>query len=145
MLRRFFLIDDDVDDSELFMEALTEIDPAIICYHAFDGQTALEKLRQHEISDPDIIFLDINMPGMNGWQFLSSLKKEDALRHIPVVMYSTSSAKRDYDIARVMGALCFLTKPSDYKALKSVLGQITQSQSTDQLPVIAASSNEARH
>jgi CheY-like chemotaxis protein len=127
MIKRFFLIDDDADDVELFMEALAETSPSDVCYHAIDGQEALDKLNNHEIDPPDIIFLDINMPGMNGWQCLRLLKSSDTYKDIPVVMYSTSSTKRDKDIALNLGAQSFLTKPADYQDLKKLLMLLTQS------------------
>jgi CheY-like chemotaxis protein len=88
---RFLLIDDDTDDWELFSEALAAVDPIIVCHHATGGADAFNRLRNREFSTPDIIFLDINMPVMDGWQFLTQLKSEEALRHIPVIIYSTSS------------------------------------------------------
>jgi len=123
---RFLLIDDDTDDRELFSEALAAVDPVIICDQATDGAEAFSLLRNNLISAPDIIFLDINMPVMNGWQFLSSLKKEEGLRDIPVIMYSTSSNSKDKRIANEMGALCFITKPHAFPKLQSMLGVVAR-------------------
>jgi len=124
MKTRFLLIDDDRDDRELFCEALATVDPVIGCDQATDGAEALDLLRKKEIAEPDIIFLDINMPGMNGWQFLSKLKSEEAYKHIPVIMYSTSSNVRDRRIADEMGALCFITKPHAFRVLRELLGVV---------------------
>ena len=121
---RFLLIDDDMDDRELFSEALAAVDPVIICELATDGAEAFIRLRNREISAPDIIFLDLNMPVMNGWQFLSLLKSEEAFRHIPVIVYSTSSNKKDKRIADEMGALCFVTKPHAFRVLQDMLGVV---------------------
>ncbi|SRR5258708_368818 len=123
---RFLLIDDDTDDRELFSEALAAVDPVIICDQATDGAEAFSRLRNKEISHPDIIFLDINMPVMNGWQFLSKLKSEDAFRHIPVIVYSTSSALKDKRIADEMGALCFITKPHAFRLLQDLLDVVAR-------------------
>src|ERR1700742_4342006 len=95
MKPRFLLIDDDTDDRELFSEALATVDPVIVCDQATDGAEALDRLIKREISEPDIIFLDINMPVMNGWQFLTKLKSVEKYRHIPVIVYSTSSNQKD--------------------------------------------------
>ncbi len=124
MAKRFLLVDDDLDDTGLFSEALHEIDPAIICYVEHNGKAALDKLHNKEFYTPDIVFIDINMPGMNGWQFLKELKKEPAFQNIPVMMYSTSSYAGDADRAIDLGALCFFTKPSDYNVLKEILKAI---------------------
>lgn len=118
MVKKILLIDDDADDRELFCDALSEIDPQIICYTATGGYKALEKLDHQEIIIPDIIFIDINMPGMNGWQCISVLKEQESYKHIPMIMYSTTSHTEDIEKAQSMGALCFFTKPSNFKELK---------------------------
>lgn len=124
MYRTILLIDDDADDAELFQEAIREIDGAVDCYVAADAEDALRQLQHFSAKRPDLIFLDINMPGMNGWQCLTQLKSDTRLREIPVIIYSTSSAQRDRDIAAGLKALGFLTKPSDYKELKRMLKSI---------------------
>src|SRR5882762_9611818 len=103
LIIRFLLIDDDTDDRELFSEALATVDPVIVCDQATDGAEALDRLRRSELCEPDIIFLDINMPVMNGWQFLTKLKSEEKYKHIPVIVYSTSSNQKDKRIADEMG------------------------------------------
>lgn len=125
MVTIFLLIDDDPDDRDLFCEALYEIDPQIICYAASSGRKALELLEREDVARPDIIFLDLNMPKMNGWQCLSLLK-EQTCQSIPVILYSTTSHIEDLHKVPGSGALCFYTKPNDYKTLKVSLAQVTQ-------------------
>lgn len=122
MNKRFLVIDDDSDDRELFSEALASVDPAIVCDQATDGAEALKRLTTQEIDQPDIVFLDINMPVMNGWQFLTLLKSEDRYKDIPVIVYTTSSNLKDKLIADDLGALCFITKPHAFGRLKNMLG-----------------------
>lgn len=117
----FLLADDDADDTALFLEALEQVDPSIICYCATDGRQTWEILDNEEMEEPKIIFLDINMPGMNGWDCLTKLKDTQEYKHIPVMMYSTSSHQRDADMSLDLGALCFFTKPSDFTELKNLL------------------------
>jgi CheY-like chemotaxis protein len=117
----FLLADDDADDKSLFCEALSEIDPAIVCHTASDGKEALTILTEKQIKKPSIIFLDINMPIMDGWQCLGKLKENTDHKDIPVIMYSTSSYQRDIEFALESGAFCFFTKPSDYRELKNIL------------------------
>ena len=124
MKKKFLVIDDDRDDRELFCEALASVDPAINCEQAVDGKEALTRLSTKDIDKPDIIFLDINMPVMDGWQFLSHLKKEDIYKEIPVIVSTTSSTQKDKRIANDLGALCFITKPHAYTRLKNMLGLI---------------------
>lgn len=116
----FLLADDDRDDTELFCEALSSIDQEVVCHCATDGREALKVLQELD-RKPDIIFLDINMPVMNGWQCLKEIKKTAVYKEIPVIVYSTSTHQREIDIARELGAFCFFTKPSNYFELKESL------------------------
>ncbi|MEJ0031578.1 MAG: response regulator [Bacteroidota bacterium] len=117
----FLLADDDADDKTLFCEALAEINPDIVCHTASDGKEALAILSERQINKPNIIFLDINMPIMDGWQCLGKIKEHNDHRDIPVIMYSTSSYQRDIELALENGAFCFFTKPSDYRELRNIL------------------------
>ncbi|MEO8760476.1 MAG: response regulator [Bacteroidia bacterium] len=120
MIKSIFLIDDDADDAELFEETLNEIDSVIIFNRAKDGCEALEILEEGIII-PDLIFLDINMPRMDGWQCLGKFKSKDLLKDIPVIMYSTSSNQKDKEIAIKLGAINFISKPSNLTELKNIL------------------------
>lgn len=118
------LADDDQDDKEMFCEALADIDENIICYCAENGSKALQILeKQDEI--PNVIFLDLNMPVMNGWECLKELKSDDRYKNIPVIMISTSSHKNDMDAAADLGAICYFIKPNNFNDLKEVLGTVT--------------------
>jgi CheY-like chemotaxis protein len=127
----FLLADDDRDDAELFGEALASLSPPVIFQHVEDGRLVFEFLENKENPKPDLIFLDLNMPGMSGWQCLAKLKNDIYLQRIPVVMYSTSSHPRDKEIALELGAVGFVTKPSDYKILRRVLQDITSNLNGD--------------
>lgn len=119
--KKFLLTDDDKDDRELFSEALAAIDPRIVCHGAENGRDALRVLNILGVIKPDIIFIDINMPVMNGWELLHALKKDGERNHIPVIIYTTSSQERDRRIAKDLGALCFVTKPDDFRTVKNIL------------------------
>jgi CheY-like chemotaxis protein len=119
MTRKILLIDDDPDDRGLFCEAVTEIAPEITCFTAQDGKRALARLQESEPDLPDMIFLDINMPGWNGWECLLKLKAHELYRDIPVIMYSTSSSEADRKKAYDYGAMSFFTKPPSYEGLKT--------------------------
>ncbi|HVS98081.1 MAG TPA: response regulator [Puia sp.] len=133
MNRRFLLADDDADDASIFCEALTAIAPVMECYTAGNGIELFEMLLRHLPHPPDVIFLDINMPVMNGWQCLRKLKADADFRDIPVIMYSTSSAKKDIDMAYNLGVRVFLTKPEDVRELGKIL-EIVANSSKDSLP-----------
>ncbi len=117
----FFIVDDDADDQELFMEAVSEVDNSIKCLSSSDCEEALDLLKNKKIALPDMIFLDLNMPRFNGKQCLAELKKQAHLRNIPVIIYSTSSEKRDIDETTRLGAAHFLTKPNNFEELCEAL------------------------
>jgi CheY-like chemotaxis protein len=119
--RLFFIVDDDADDQELFMEAINEVDNSIQCLSASDCEEALDLLKNRKITLPDVIFLDLNMPRLNGKQCLAELKKQAHLRDIPVIIYSTSSEKRDIEETSRLGAAHFLTKPNKFEELCEAL------------------------
>jgi len=122
--KNFFIADDDPDDQELFIEALQEIDALCKCVTAFDGQEALNKLLNYSAYLPDFIFLDLNMPKMNGKECLSEIKKNNFLKDIPVIIYSTSSDKKDMHEAMELGAVFFLEKPNRFEELSRALKHI---------------------
>ena len=118
---RFLIVDDDADDANLFCEALSRIGPAMRCFIVENGSEVFDFLSRHGSGRPDVIFLDINMPIMNGWDCLKRLKNDPDLSNIPAIMYSTSSAKKDIDLAYSLGASLFLTKPEDFRELCKIL------------------------
>jgi CheY-like chemotaxis protein len=119
--------DDDVDDCELVVEALEKIDPGINCVMANDGLQALQMLNEEQ-NLPDYIFLDVNMPVMNGKNCLIELKKDDRLKEIPVVIYSTTQDREEIQELYAIGACEFLKKPNSFNdlclSLKEVIGKL---------------------
>ncbi len=113
-------IDDDVDDRELFASAVHEISSTAICVSFSDANKALAALKLREII-PDYIFLDLNMPIMNGEEFLTAIKLNLNLNHIPVIIFSTSSHPATIQKMIEMGAEAFITKPADYTEFMEVL------------------------
>ncbi|MBF4493348.1 response regulator [Flavobacterium sp. JLP] len=118
------LADDDMDDTDMFREALVDIDENIICHIADNGSEALKILNELD-EKPNLIFLDLNMPIMNGWDCLKLLKKDKIYQDIPVIMISTSSHKNDIETAASLGAICYFVKPNSYNNLKQILQSIT--------------------
>jgi CheY-like chemotaxis protein len=139
-VKKFLIIDDDADDREMFCEALREVMPECICRGASNGRRAFQALDNAEMDIPDLIFLDINMPVMNGWQCLKKLKDSEAYKHIPVIMYSTSSYPEDVEKAQHLGALCFFSKPPRFEELKKGLALVVAHQRAGSLGSLAQSS-----
>ena len=113
-----FLIDDDQDDREIFEESLLSLNKDIKYEEACNGKQAIEKLNLPGFPKPDLIFLDINMPIMDGWQFLKNIKLDKNFRDIPIIMYSTSSSPKDKDLAVQYEASQFITKPYSLLTLR---------------------------
>ncbi len=120
LTKNIFLIDDDVDDQLFFTDALKEIDANIKCMIANNGRDALELLKNLE-NLPQLLFLDLNMPFMNGFECLSHLKNEIRLRKIPVVIFTTSNDAKDAELTHQLGAEVFLSKPNEFNQLRTKL------------------------
>ena len=124
---RVFLADDDADDRDLFIDALKEIDHSIHCLYATNGEVALQTLEGDIFEKPELIFLDLNMPKVNGKQLLKHLKNTDTLATIPVIMYSTFFSDNDIDEIKKLGASHYLIKHTKFQelcnSLRSILAQ----------------------
>ena len=123
----YFLIDDDADDTLLFQDVLAELELPIRFNSAINGLDALKRLRKEHGNLPDVIFLDLNMPVMDGKECLAHLKADPQLSHVPVIMYTTSSQSKDIEETLMSGAVCFITKPTSLKALREILVAIARS------------------
>ncbi len=119
-----FLIDDDADDQEIFGQALENIDKSIQCTFANDGVQALEKLNADDSFIPDVIFIDMNMPRMNGIQCLEAIQKIDRLKDVTLYMYSTAADPKSIAATQNLGAKEFIIKPSNFNELTNKLSQI---------------------
>ena len=117
------LIDDDLDDQMLFQDAIREINPLIEVQTAVNGVDALKALSANAIS-PDYIFVDLNMPLMNGIQCLQEIKKLPNQAHIPVIIYSTSSYERDIPQTINNGAFYYIVKPFSFQELCEKLKKV---------------------
>ncbi|HMC85645.1 MAG TPA: response regulator [Chitinophagaceae bacterium] len=107
------IVDDDPDDRAFFIEAAKEIDENIDCMTANDGQKALDLLRNSLSFLPDLIFLDIRMPLLNGKKCLLEIKKDERLKHLPVIIYTTSKVVEESIELKKMGAVHFISKPAN--------------------------------
>jgi len=117
------LIDDDPDDHEIFLSALEMVSANVGFTGLKSAGEALQKLAAKNII-PDVIFLDLNMPLMNGQQFLQEIKKNEDLRAIPVIIYSTSSHSKIIQQTKELGADDFITKPDKLDDLRLILKSV---------------------
>ena len=117
------LADDDKDDCFLFNEALEELPLSTHLISVNNGDQLMHLLQKESNILPDILFLDLNMPRKNGFQCLEEIKRNEKLKSLPVVIYSTSF---DESIAQLLyknGAHYYIEKPTDFSLLKKVIHQ----------------------
>lgn len=119
---QILLIDDDSDDQEIFTWVIKSIDPQSVIDSASDGVEALEKLKD-EHYQPDLIFLDLNMPRMHGLDCLKGIREIRRLDGCPVVVYSTSSNPQDIAKCRAAGANDYIVKANEVSVIKQELSQ----------------------
>ena len=117
------LVDDDEDDLEIFQEAAALVVPGIECLTAKDGGRGLAVLETAQVL-PSYIFLDVNMPKMDGLEFLKFVKENPKFKDIPVVIYSTSKHKSEFGQFFKLGAVHFITKPSEFNLLVTYLRSV---------------------
>jgi CheY-like chemotaxis protein len=121
---KIFYVDDDHEDRQFFCEVIDEILPGSSCEMVADGEQAIRKLKGMKIH-PDYIFLDLGMPVMDGMSCLREIKRNDKLRSIPVVIFSSSLNTDFHADLKKLGAAQVILKPSTYadwgKALSIVL------------------------
>jgi CheY-like chemotaxis protein len=119
--KTLFIIDDDEDDQLFLHEAMSDLNIPIDCYYANNGELALQQLRSEQIPVPDFIFLDLNMPKLNGKECLIEIKKMPRYASVPIIIYTTSSNQKDKHEIMQLGAHYFLTKPTRISELCSRL------------------------
>ena len=116
-------IDDDPEDRDFFSDAIHAIDPSFVCNTAIDGEQGLKALEESIIL-PDFIFLDINMPVMDGREFLIAIKRIPRLRSIPIVVYTTSARIRERLEYLGLGAYQVLVKPDGIEKAQLLIAPI---------------------
>ncbi|MDZ7719901.1 MAG: response regulator [Balneolaceae bacterium] len=118
---RVLLTDDDEDDRLIFKEILDEMDKDIIVRMVNDGKQLMDFLATENKPLPHIIFLDLNMPTMNGLECLKEIRNDDRYSDISIAIYSTSISEKDIEETFLHGANIYITKPAAYSELKKVL------------------------
>jgi len=125
MHKNFFLIDDDPDELDIFSEALSEVSTACTCVWADSPFNALEMLKTQV---PDIIFLDINMPRMDGFECLREIRKMESLSSVPVILYSNGINDEACKKAIRLGASGCVRKAADIPKLSSIIRRVMKKQ-----------------
>jgi CheY-like chemotaxis protein len=120
-----FIVDDDADDRESIRDAFMQNKLPQEINMLESGNGLLEKLRTSPAL-PSLILLDLNMPGKDGREILEEIKTDKELRHIPVIVLTTSSSAREKNTAYKLGANCFVTKPDTFTQFINITDSITR-------------------
>ena len=128
------LVEDDQVDTMTVIRALKEINVTNRLVHVENGEEAISYLRDPESEKPCIILLDLNMPIMNGIEFLHVVKCDDYLRRIPVVVLTTSEEQQDKVNSFNMGVAGYMTKPVDYRQFVEVMRSIDAYWTISEMP-----------
>lgn len=118
------LADDDEDDRLFFTDAFDELKINTKVNTFKNGRELLNHLLQPEVILPNIIFLDLNMPILNGIDCLKEIKSNDKFKDIAIAIYSTSSSEQDVENTFVLGANIYIKKPSNFNELKKILSDV---------------------
>lgn len=125
MIKTCLIVDDDQDDQEIFLMTVAKINKDIKCFTSNNGIEALILLQSKQFI-PDYIFLDVNMPKMNGIECLKAIKNLPHLNSSKVFMYSTALESTTLKQSKELGALDFIIKPASLSALKETLSAVLE-------------------
>jgi CheY-like chemotaxis protein len=118
--RKILYIEDNLSNLTLVEEILSE-EPEIELVSAMQGQLGLDLARKHS---PDLILLDLHLPDLPGQEVLARLGRDEATRHIPVVVISADATARQIDKLMAAGAHAYLTKPLDVTKVLQVVEEV---------------------
>lgn len=128
------LVEDDQVDAMMVKRALKDINVTNRLDIVNDGEAALTFLKNPENEKPGIILLDLNMPKINGIEFLKIAKKDDSLKRIPVVVLTTSKEDQDKVDSFNFGVAGYMIKPVDYQKFVAVVKTIDLYWTLSELP-----------
>lgn len=133
-LKPILLVEDDTVDAMTFRRTLKDLEIKNAVVHLLNGEEALEYLRTGGNEEPCFIFLDLNMPRMNGIEFLEIAKADEALRRIPVIVLTTSDNEKDIIESFNLGVAGYMVKSADYKEFVEAIRTVNLYWSLSKLP-----------
>jgi len=128
------LVEDDRVDAMTVERALKDLKATNELVHRVNGEEALEYLRNESNKKPCVILLDLNMPKMNGVEFLKVAKADEALKKIPVIVLTTSEEEQDVVESFNLGVAGYIVKPTDYKKFVEAIRTIDLYWTLSELP-----------
>lgn len=133
-LKPILLVEDDHVDAMTVRRAFRDLSITNILIRSVNGEEALNYLSNEKSPKPFLILLDLNMPKMNGIEFLKIIKADDRLKKIPVVVLTTSQEKRDVVRSFDLGAAGYMVKPVDYARFVEIIDTVLLYWRTSELP-----------
>lgn len=110
---KILLVEDNIIEILKLKRAIENLGMSHEVLEAENGEIALDSIKQEEIN-PDIVLLDLNMPKMNGLEFLAKVRNDESMRHLPIIILSTSNNNRDLMEAYKLGVSGYILKPLKY-------------------------------
>lgn len=121
---RILLVEDNPIDVRATLSAVKKLKTSNLIDVAIDGAEAIRYLESDDRRTPDLILLDLNLPGLDGPDVLARIKGDDSLKRIPVVILTTSANDADVTGAYDLGANAYVVKPTDLAGWQAVIEQI---------------------
>jgi CheY-like chemotaxis protein len=115
------LVDDDPEEFELFETAMAEVRPGVKLVHSDGCTDLLETVLKH---NPDIVFIDINMPAINGIECLKDIRSRKEFRNLPIIMYSTSNSRIHIEQSFENKANFYIVKPHSLRGIRQALEKV---------------------
>jgi CheY-like chemotaxis protein len=112
-----FIVDDDPDDRQIILEAFLKNNVQFDFEFINSAEELLTRLNKPETEFPDLLLLDLNMPGIMGLQALKEIRSNKKFSQIPIVVLTTSTLNTDRKMCYELGASCFLTKPDSFSTM----------------------------
>ena len=123
LYHNILLIDDDIDDIEILIEAINSIHEKTVCRSANNRAQILEALHNSE-EVPDLIFMDLNIPGINHRELLQEIKSSEFTAEVPIILYSSHTKEIMQQLAKPFKIAQYITKPNSYQDLVELLEDI---------------------
>ncbi|WP_264538002.1 response regulator [Flavobacterium sp. N1736] len=123
LYQNILLIDDDLEDVEILTEAIESILEKKVCYAATKRAKVIEALENSKIV-PDLIFMDLNMPGVNHFELLEQIKSSEIMQQVPIVLYSSHTKEIMQELTKPFKIEHYVTKPTNYQDLITLLTEI---------------------
>jgi len=128
------LVDDDDVDVLITRRAINDLKITNELVHKVDGEDAIEYLKNEANARPGVILLDLNMPRMNGFEFLKIVKADNELKRIPIVVLTTSDVDQNILDSFDLGVAGYIVKPVDYKQFVEAMRTVNMYWTLSHLP-----------